>query len=127
VSLLGYRNDVAELLEMADIFVLPSLYEGFGLAAAEAMWLGRPVIASEVPGIAEVIESGVTGVLVPPADAEALAAAIASLWEDEARRETLGQAAQQVARERFDVSRMTRAYEDLYRRLVKGRHRQGVA
>jgi glycosyltransferase involved in cell wall biosynthesis len=75
-SLIGFRTDVANLLRSSDLFVLPSLAEGFSLAIIEALAAGLPVIATRVGGAAEIIEEGRNGYLVPPADAGALAGAV---------------------------------------------------
>jgi glycosyltransferase involved in cell wall biosynthesis len=93
-SLIGFRTDVANLLRSSDLFVLPSLAEGFSLAIIEALAAGLPVIATRVGGAAEVIEDGRDGFLVPPADPEALAQAVRRvLGLDPASKEDLRQAA----------------------------------
>jgi glycosyltransferase involved in cell wall biosynthesis len=76
VSCLGHRTDVADLMTAADLFVLPSLFEGLPLVVLEAMTAGLPVIGTRVCGTTEAVVDGVTGRLVPPGDAPALAAAI---------------------------------------------------
>ena len=76
VVFLGLRSDVPELLQMSDVAVLPSLNEGMGRAAVEALAAGRPVVASRISGIQDVVADGETGLLVPPADPRALADAI---------------------------------------------------
>jgi glycosyltransferase involved in cell wall biosynthesis len=87
------HEDLPRVMSHWDLFAMPSLWEGFGLAAAEAMAMELPVIASRVEGLAELIEDGVTGVLVPPGSPEELAAAILSLLDDEGRRRALGRGA----------------------------------
>lgn len=114
VRLLGRVDDLPERLATADVVVVPSRWEGFGLVAAEAMAAGAPVVASDVDGLRDVV--GDAGVLVPPADPRALAAAIAALLADPARR--LAASAQGRRRsERFDIEVMVRRYEALYRSL----------
>jgi glycosyltransferase involved in cell wall biosynthesis len=91
IRLYGYRADREVLLDAADICVVPSVWdEAFGLAALEAMARGKPVVATAVGGIPEVIQTGVTGLLVPPADEAQLAAAIASLLTDRAAGARIG-------------------------------------
>jgi D-inositol-3-phosphate glycosyltransferase len=101
----------------ADLCLVPSHHESFGMAALEAMACGAPVVASRVGGLATTIQDGVTGVLVPPRDDVALAAAIASLLGDDARRATLGrQAARWV--QSFAWPSVTRMLLDVYAELV---------
>lgn len=119
VRFLGVRNDVNELLLAADIFVQPSLWEGLSLALLEALLAGLPVLATRVEGVVDVVEDGESALLVPPKDANALAAAIERLLSDENLRQRLAQAGRQRAQARYSVERMGRAYEDLLRKLVK--------
>ena len=90
VHFLGQRQDVPDLLNAMDIFVLPSYSEGVSLALLEAMAAGLPVIATAVGGLPEVVEDGVTGLLIPPRDAEALAGALERLLADPAWARKLG-------------------------------------
>lgn len=95
-----------EFLRNADIVVIPSSYEGSPLVLLEAMALGRAVIASDIPGIREVVEPRGAGVLVPPADAPALAAAIEALVDDRERRTELGRRAREVVSDQYRLSTM---------------------
>jgi glycosyltransferase involved in cell wall biosynthesis len=90
VTFLGFRDDVARCLAAADVAVLPSLHEGLGVAALEAMAAARPVVASRVGGLAEVVVDGETGRLVPAGDAAALAAALVALADDPDARRRMG-------------------------------------
>jgi glycogen(starch) synthase len=123
VSLVGMVSptDVPALLSRATIVLVPSRdEEGFGLVALQAAFAERPVIASRVGGLPEVVLNGETGLTVPPDDAPALAGAIASLLQDRGRAAALGSAARTRALERFTVSRMADQYEELYERLRGG-------
>lgn len=104
-----------EVLPSFDLFVQPSLYESQGLAILEAMAAGRPVIATDVGGVRDVIRDGQTGLLVPAGDAAALAAAIVSLAGAPERAGALAVRARADVRERFSVDRMVAAYARLYR------------
>ena len=115
VHFLGCRKDVAELLKMADIYVHPPKFEGFGIAAAEAMAAGKPIVATNVPGLAQVV--GDAAVLVPPSDPAALASQISALVNSRERQEQLGNAATQRARI-FSIENTVSAYINLYRSLV---------
>ncbi len=101
-----------------DVVVVPSLSEGFGIVALEAGALGKPVVASAVGGLPEVIDNGRTGLLVPPADPSALAGAIAALLHDPARAAEMGAAARDRVTSEFTLERMTSAYLALYTRLL---------
>jgi glycosyltransferase involved in cell wall biosynthesis len=114
VTLLGYREDVPDLLAAADIYVMPSLSEGMPLALIEAMFAGKAIVASGVGGIPEVVHAGSEALLVPPEDPRALAEAVGALLRDPGRRQALGVAASARARAEFDVARMADAYERLY-------------
>ncbi len=114
----GVRRDIAPLLRLFDVFVLPSLSEGFGIAIVEAMAAGRPVVATAVGGIPEIVIEGVTGLLVPPGDPEALAAAILDLLQHPEKAKAFGAAGQQRARELFSIDRVVKQHEDLYLKLI---------
>jgi glycosyltransferase involved in cell wall biosynthesis len=114
VRFLGQRSDVADLLVACDVFVLPSRQEGLGVAALEAMALGRPVVATRVGGLGEAVLDEQTGLLVPPGDATALKQAIAGLLRDPALRQRLGAAGPRRIEQRFRAEAMVDAYERLY-------------
>ncbi|WP_376790593.1 glycosyltransferase [Thermoflexus sp.] len=119
VRFLGVRSDVPEILATADVFVLSSEWEGNPLSVMEAMAAGKPVIATAVGGVPELVEDGVSGLLVPPADAGALAEAIWKVVDDPELRVRMGCAAFRRAKERFDVGVMVRGYEALYEQLLE--------
>ena len=114
--LVGFRRDVAACLAAADIVALPSLQEGLGVAALEAMAAGRPVVASRVGGLAEAVVHEETGLLVPPGDPTALAAALARLARDPDLRARLGVAGHARVLARYTATRMAEGtlacYED---------------
>ena len=118
VRFLGSRTDVPEVLGASDVFVLPSLYEGHPLSVMEAMAAGRPVIATTVGGVPELVRPGETGLLVPPGDTSALAVAMERLAGNAEERVRLGRGGARVAAERFDVSHMAAAYNRLYQSLL---------
>jgi glycosyltransferase involved in cell wall biosynthesis len=110
----GYRTDVPQLLATSDLFVLPSLDDAFPTVLLEAMAAGLPVVATNVGGIPEIIDSGEVGVLVPPADADALAEAIDSLLNDVVRRERMGRAGRRRVEQEFSTQRWTDRLLTLY-------------
>jgi glycosyltransferase involved in cell wall biosynthesis len=120
VSFLGRIAPAAPVLERAAIVVVPSLGEGFGMVALEAMERGRPVIASAVGGLPEIVDDGRTGILVPPSDSAALAEAIAELATDPARAAAMGLAGRARALEAFSQERCTDRIEELYRVALAG-------
>jgi glycosyltransferase involved in cell wall biosynthesis len=113
----GQRRDVSRLLSAFDLFVQPSLHEGLPNAVLEAMAAGLPVVATAVGGTPEAVVDGVTGLLVPPADVEALAQALAGLLADPERRQRLGRAGRQRVAEHFSLAQMVAKTERLYRDL----------
>jgi glycosyltransferase involved in cell wall biosynthesis len=118
VHLLGLRADIANLLAAADVFVLPSLSEGTPLALLEAMFAGRPIVASDVGEVGAVLEGGHAGVLVPPGNAGALAAAVHGVLSDPGRACDLGLRAGRRAAAEYDISRMVRRYAAVYQGLL---------
>ncbi len=110
----GRRDDVPAVTAALDVAVLPSYREALGLTILEAMALSRPIVASNVGGIPEMVEDGVTGLLVPPHDADALAAAIIRLLRDHPLADTLGRAGHDLVHERFCIELMVAAVEQIY-------------
>lgn len=120
VRLLGHRSDVPELLAACDAFVLPSLYEGSSLAVLEAMAARRPVVSSAIPGTDELIEDGADGLLVPPGDSAALAAALRGLLGDGELGEGLARRARERVEERFSPAALASGVEAVYEDLLSG-------
>jgi glycosyltransferase involved in cell wall biosynthesis len=106
VRFLGWRDDTARVMAAFDLFLMPSLWEGFGLAALEAMAQRVPVIASRVSSLPEIITHGETGLLVPPRDSRALAQALTSLLEDRALRQHMGLLAEDRVETQFGAAQM---------------------
>jgi glycosyltransferase involved in cell wall biosynthesis len=102
----GHRSDARLLLDAADVFVFPSRHEGMPLAVLEAMQARLPVVATDVVGTGEVVVDGRTGILTPPGNARALAAAVGELLADPERRRRYGEAGYRRYRERFTARRM---------------------
>ncbi|MDD5031628.1 MAG: glycosyltransferase [Patescibacteria group bacterium] len=118
VELAGWQKDVSEFLNSLDIFVLPSRWEGFGIAILEAGLAGLPVIASGVDGIKEIIEDGQDGLLFGKEDVSGLAEKINYLIERPRERERLGLNLQDKVKEKFAIEKIVKEYEDLYLRLL---------
>lgn len=116
----GLRADIHEILSLFDVFILPSLAEGLGRSLVEAMAAGKPVVASKVGGIPEAVEDGKTGILVPPADATALAKAIAFLFDNPKSAEEMGYAGRKRAERMFDEEKMIDSIVLLYEELLNG-------
>ena len=118
VEILGELDDVRGLLSVADVFLLPSAQESFGLAALEAMACGVPVVASRVGGLPEVITDGLTGYLRDPDDHAGMAAAVLDLLDDPSLRQRVAHLARASVVDRFDEDRVVPMYEALYERLL---------
>jgi glycosyltransferase involved in cell wall biosynthesis len=121
VHVLGERDDIVRLYAAMDIFVLPSYREGFPRAAMEATAMGVPVIATRIRGCRQVVDDGVTGILVPPRDVDALTGAIERLLRDPESRRRMGAAGRGKARHAFDQQRCIDITLDTYRRLLDAR------
>jgi glycosyltransferase involved in cell wall biosynthesis len=106
LRLLGYREDVPGLMAAADIFALPSRFEGLPMSVIEAMLTGLPVVATDIRGPAEQVVPELTGLLVPPGDASALAAALQRLAGDASLRASMGEAGRARAVERYDEAKV---------------------
>jgi glycosyltransferase involved in cell wall biosynthesis len=112
----GPLQDPRPAVFLMDVFVLPSRLEGYGLVLLEAMSYGKPVVASGIGGITDIVNDGTTGVLVPSGDPEALGKAVTDLLGDRERRERMGAAASLDVRVRFgesDIGKLCRLYRDL--------------
>ena len=121
VRFLGARRDLGNILAATDVFVMPSFWEGLPLAMVLARGAGLPVVAPRVAGIPEVVQDGVTGLLVPPGDSGELGAALSRVVNDDTARVLLGQAARAFVRPRFGVDGYVNAITNLYDRLLAAR------
>lgn len=115
----GLRDDVEKILPMAEIFVLPSLWEGMPNVLLEAMNAGNPVIATKVGGIPELVLHGKTGILVPPNDSNALAKAIVNLLHHKLQAKKMGEAGRTRVEEHFTISKTVVETESIYQKLLK--------
>lgn len=120
VKMLGIRADVPDILNASDIFVLCSRVEGNPMSVQEAMASGLPIVGTRVGGIPELVEDGVSGLLVPSDDEPALAHALQTLIDQPDQRQQMGKAALQRARTHFDIRNTVRAYENLYEQIRTG-------
>jgi N-acetyl-alpha-D-glucosaminyl L-malate synthase BshA len=118
VHVLGAQELVIPLLSSADVFLLPSAQESFGLAALEAMACEVPVVASDVGGLPEVIEHGVSGFLHPTDDLDGMAESAVALLSDPVLHERVRLAAVRRVRETFSAERVVPIYEEAYARVI---------
>ena len=114
----GYRDDVANLMASIDILAFPTLKESFGRSAIEAMAHAKPVVASNVGGVPEIVIDGKTGTLVPPGSPEKLADGLLELINDKKKREDMGNEGLRVVREKFDIKDMMNRIENAYKTLL---------
>jgi len=119
VTFLGLRSDVADLMNAAELIVSPSDSEGLPLAVLEAMLLGKPVVATAVGGLPDLIEDGVSGLLVPPRNPAALAAAMDALLSNVERASAFGTTARDVAARTYSLEATVRTLEDAYASRVR--------
>jgi glycosyltransferase involved in cell wall biosynthesis len=125
VHFLGSRHDVPRLLASADLFVLPSETEGMPAVLIEAGMSGLPSVAFNVGGVPEVLDPGVTGILVAPGDPTAFGEALAGMCLDRDGRAHMGDAARLRCRDLYDMSKVAREYEDLFLKVAKSGPREG--
>jgi glycosyltransferase involved in cell wall biosynthesis len=114
---LGWRSNVAEILSIFDIFVFPSLNEGMGKAVVEAMSLGKPIIASSVGGLKDLISDGRNGILIPQADSTILSIEIAALLSDPTKRERIAREGKRMSQQ-YNSEIMVEKIEQLYKSLM---------
>ena len=119
VKFLGNRRDVPELLQLFDLFVLPSLREGFPIVLLEAMASGLPTVTTDVDGNAELVLDGETGLIVPPNNPEALGNAIIRLLVNKNERKRMGQKGRQRINAHFSFENMVTEYEKAYNSVLK--------
>jgi N-acetyl-alpha-D-glucosaminyl L-malate synthase BshA len=118
VSFLGKQDEVAQIISLADIMLLPSEKESFGLVALEAMACGVPTVASNAGGIPELVTHGQTGYLAPVGDTVQMSEYVLKLLSDEALYQSFSQACVQRARNQFCVEQLTEQYEQIYYRIL---------
>ncbi len=121
VHFLGARADVPELLQILDIFVLPSLREGLPLVLLEAMAAGLPIVATDVGGNGQAVSDGLTGYLVPSEDPKAFGQAVCRLLDDDGLRRAFSQQARRRFTEHFTIGRMIERYDEVYRHCLARR------
>jgi glycosyltransferase involved in cell wall biosynthesis len=126
VHVLGHREDVPDLLAASDLFAFPSLFEGLGGSVLEAMALGLPIVASDLPAVREIVEEGGNALLVPVAAADELGGAIDRILQDPSLARAFGQRSREIFLERFTSTRSAEAMIDLYRHLTPGSTRQAA-
>jgi len=119
VAFCGARRDVAVLLQGLDLFVLPSLFEGLPLALLEAMAAAVPVVATSVAGSSEVIEDGVNGRLVPPADVPALTEAIAAVFVNVEQARGMAAKGSETVADRYSIETIAGAYQGIYEAVLQ--------
>jgi glycosyltransferase involved in cell wall biosynthesis len=121
IILAGFREDIPELLASFDLFVLPSRSEGFGRVNLEAMAMGKPVISTNVGGIPEVVVDGVTGILVPPGEPNALSRALMKLLADPSQRESMGREGRRRVEEHFTLQVHVQRIQEIYRDVLRAK------
>lgn len=118
IIFLGARKNIAEILSGIDIFVFPSLWEGLGLAVLEAAAAGKPIVASRVGGIPEIIDDGKTGILVEPKNVKSLADGLEHVLLGKVDAREMGERAREMVKKKFSAEKMVEEYEKLYKELL---------
>lgn len=114
----GGRRDIPEIISIMDVFVLPSIFEGFGIVLLEAMTMGKPVVASRVGGIPGIVTPGLNGLLVEPARPLEIAASVVKLLKEPAEAKRMGNAGREEVKRRFTVETMVKKIDRLYKELL---------
>jgi glycosyltransferase involved in cell wall biosynthesis len=120
VLFLGRRDDIGALLELADVFVFPSFFEGLGVALVEAMFKSLPCITSRIDVFTEVIADRETGLLIDPASPNELKNAMLELYKNEELRKSLGEKALETAKRKFRADKTALEWEEFYRKVLRG-------
>ncbi|RPI22786.1 MAG: glycosyltransferase family 1 protein [Chloroflexota bacterium] len=120
IHFLGNRSDVPELLAASDYFILPSLWEGLPMALIEAMASGLPIIATDVSGARQVMDSGETGILVPPGNADELRNAIVQMLANPLKAQAMGAAARRHVEAAYSAQKQVSEHMALYKRELRG-------
>ena len=115
----GYKKDIPNYIKTMDVFIMPSLWEGFSIALLEANALGIPIITTDVGGNSEIIKNEINGLLVPAKDPGALVKAVSNLFLDRGLREQFAENGKKLFKENFEVSKMVKNYNDTYYKLMK--------
>jgi N-acetyl-alpha-D-glucosaminyl L-malate synthase BshA len=118
VKFLGTHESIEEIAGMADVFLLPSELESFGLSALEAMACGVPVVGSDAGGLPEVVQHAETGFLLPVGDVEGMAARTLEILKDDERRREMGHAGRRRAASLFGADRIVSQYEQYYEKVL---------
>jgi glycosyltransferase involved in cell wall biosynthesis len=118
VTLLGQRSDVPAILAAADVFVMPSRWEGLPMALLEAMAMGKAIVATRVGGIPDVITSGKTGLLINVGDGRELEESLIKIIVDKKLRENLGSSARELVQQRYSATGTSRQYEQIYQQAL---------
>jgi len=117
----GFRKDIPQIMSCIDIFAFPSLCEGFGLVLLEAMAAKKPIVATNVSAIPEIVSDGKTGILVPPSNAEALADGILRLIKQRNLAKTMAEAGRERLEVYFGIEKMVKKIERIYDGLIKNK------
>jgi glycosyltransferase involved in cell wall biosynthesis len=127
IHLLGFRKDIQDLMKTFDIFLLPSLWEGFGIVLIEAMAAGNPIVATNTSSIPEIVEDGRNGILVPPENAEAICDVLVKLISEPELRIKFGKEGQKIVREKFTIERMINDYENIFDEITETKKKINIS
>ena len=118
----GFSENLVDLLAISDVFISCSLWEGLPQAVIEAMAMNKPVIATKVGGLPELIQDGKNGILIPPSDPSAIVDSIISIRENKNLAQNLGTEGRKVVEEYFSIKIMVDKLQELYLKTMESKH-----
>ncbi|MDO8548706.1 MAG: glycosyltransferase family 4 protein, partial [Ignavibacteria bacterium] len=119
VHLLGFRDDINNIMRTIDLLVLPSLWEGFGIVLIEAMAAGKPCISTQISSMPEIVENNNSGIIIPPKDSAFLAEACIKIISNKELANKMGLEGKRIVNKRFTIRKMIDSYEEVFNKLLK--------
>jgi len=117
VRLLGFREDINNIMRTIDLLILPSLWEGFGIVLIEAMAAGKPCITTQISSMPEIVENNISGIVVQPEDSSSIAQACIKILSDKELGNKMGVEGKRIVKEKFSIEKMINNYEDIFNKL----------
>jgi glycosyltransferase involved in cell wall biosynthesis len=119
VHLLGFREDINNIMNSIDVLLLPSLWEGFGIVLIEAMAAGKPCITTNISSMPEIVEDNISGIIVPPEDSASIAKACIKILSDKELSSRMGREGKKIVKKKFTIEKMADRYEEVFNEVIK--------